>query len=183
MRAYVINDAPIIATTCTASLMPKKSGWNTNLASEFQVMAALHRLGFDANLTLGNKKAVDIVVVRSAGDAVTIDVKAVAGKVDWLVGTAGGAPRPRHFVVLLSYDGAFDDPGLPPPRAWVLPHAEFLALVKQAHAPSTLRFVSRKAVVETCAHRLGAWGLLAQDAVTPEPPAARARRVRRPVLP
>lgn len=61
----------------------RKDGYDTNLASEFHVISLLHRLGLEANLTLGNKKAVDIVVVRRAGDAITIDVKAVAEKYDW----------------------------------------------------------------------------------------------------
>ena len=54
--------------------------YNTNLASEFYVLSVLHRLGAEANLTLGNKKAVDIVIVHAAGDAVTVDVKGLAGK-------------------------------------------------------------------------------------------------------
>ncbi len=54
--------------------------YNTNLAAEFYVLSVLHRLGAEANLTLGNKKAVDIVVVRGAGDTVTIDVEGLAGK-------------------------------------------------------------------------------------------------------
>ena len=39
--------------------------YNTNLAAEFYVLSVLHRLGAEANLTLGNKKAVDIVVLRA----------------------------------------------------------------------------------------------------------------------
>src|SRR3954471_20641077 len=61
-------------------------GYNTNLASEFYVLSALYRLGMDANLTLGNKKSVDIAVVLGPGHAITVDVKAVAGKMDWLMG-------------------------------------------------------------------------------------------------
>jgi hypothetical protein len=61
-------------------------GYNTNLASEFYVLSMLYRLGFDANLTLGNKKSVDIAVVLGPGRAITVDVKAVAGKMDWLMG-------------------------------------------------------------------------------------------------
>src|SRR3990172_7500083 len=57
--------------------------YNTNLASEYYVLACLHRLGATANLTLGNKKGVDIVVVRDAGDAVTVEVKGVADKYEW----------------------------------------------------------------------------------------------------
>ena len=52
-------------------------GYNTNLASEFYVLSMLYRLGLDANLTLGNKKSVDIAVVLGPGHAITVDVKAV----------------------------------------------------------------------------------------------------------
>ena len=58
------------------------SRYNTNLAAEFYILSCLHRRGLTANLTLGNKKGVDIVVVREAGDAVTVEVKGVAGKCD-----------------------------------------------------------------------------------------------------
>jgi hypothetical protein len=158
--------------------MPGKNAWNTNLASEFHVMSVLHRLGLDANLTLGNKKAVDIAVVRDAGDAVTIDVKAVAGKVDWLVGSATGPARPRHFVVLLTYDGTFNDPATLP-RVWVFPHAEFLSYVKQAKAPSTMRYVSRK---EVCGARIARRTGLCSRPTILVPVTLGARR-RRPTAP
>lgn len=80
-------------------------GYGTNLASEFYVLSALYRLGLDANLTLGNKKGIDIVVPCSPGKAITIEVKAVAGKNDWLVGKLRLLPREHHHVVLVSYDG------------------------------------------------------------------------------
>ena len=66
--------------------------YNTNLAAEFYVLSCLHRLGITANLTLGNKKGVDIVVVREAGDAVTVEVKGLAGKYEW----ACRQPRDRE---------------------------------------------------------------------------------------
>ena len=53
------------------------SRYDTNLASEYYVLACLHRLGIAAALTLGNKKGVDILVAREAGDAVTVEVKGV----------------------------------------------------------------------------------------------------------
>src|SRR5687767_203399 len=74
--------------------------YNTNLASEFYAMSVLYRLGCDAHLTLGNKKAVDIVVVRGPGDVVTLDVKAVVGKTDWLAGSPEAVARGNHFVAL-----------------------------------------------------------------------------------
>jgi hypothetical protein len=59
------------------------SKYDTNLAAEFYILSCLHRRGLTANLTLGNKKGVDIVVVREAGDAVTVEVKGIAKKYDW----------------------------------------------------------------------------------------------------
>ena len=82
-------------------------GYNTNLASEFYVLSMLYRLGFDANLTLGNKKSVDIAVVFGPGHAITVDVKAVAGKMDWLMGSSPDLPKLNHYVVLVSYEGLF----------------------------------------------------------------------------
>jgi hypothetical protein len=121
-------------------------------------MSVLYRLGLDANLTLGNKKAVDIVVVIAPGDTITIDVKAVAGAADWLVGSTMESPRERHFVVLFSYEGKFAELK-ELPNAWVLPHKEFLTLVKTAKAPSVLPYVSR-AQVRKLEHRKDAWHLL-----------------------
>jgi hypothetical protein len=45
-------------------------GYDTNLAAEFYVLSVLHRLGMSATLTLGNKKAVDIVVARGEVDPI-----------------------------------------------------------------------------------------------------------------
>src|SRR5205085_7782224 len=87
------------------TMKKRQSNYDTNLASEFFVMSVLHRLGLEAYLTLGNKKAVDIVVAHAPGNAITIDVKAVAGKVDWRVGNVAGTPRERHYVVLITYNG------------------------------------------------------------------------------
>lgn len=140
--------------------LSERPAYNTNLASEFYVMSVLCRLGLEANLTLGNKKAVDIVVVRTAGDAVTVDVKAVVGKTDWLAGSsAGSEPRKRHFVVLLSYEGHFSDL-THVPRAWILPHAEYLRLVKTA-STGTMRYLSRRQVLNEMKPFENAWRLIA----------------------
>jgi hypothetical protein len=68
-------------------------GYNTNLAAEFYVLSMMHRHRAEANLTLGNKKSVDIASVRGAGDAITIDVKGLAGSTAWPV---DNLPPPRH---------------------------------------------------------------------------------------
>ncbi|MEW6187531.1 MAG: hypothetical protein AB1585_17510 [Thermodesulfobacteriota bacterium] len=82
--------------------------YNTNLAAEFFVLSMLHRLGMDASLTLGNKKSVDIVVVRDSGDVVTVDVKGLAGTTSWPVDNVKKIAK-NHFLVFVSYLGKIDD--------------------------------------------------------------------------
>ena len=82
--------------------------YNTNLAAEFHVLSALYRLGMQANLTLGNRKSVDIVVVRDAGDAVTIDVKGPAGDTGWPVENVKSG-RANHFMVFVGFKNKIED--------------------------------------------------------------------------
>jgi hypothetical protein len=82
----------------------KADRYATSLAAEFYVLSLLFRLGADANLTLANRKEIDIVVVRPDGSPATIDVKGTAGGGAWY------APRrPRvssnHFFVFLDFCG------------------------------------------------------------------------------
>lgn len=101
--------------------------YNTNLASEFYVLACLHRLGITANLTLGNKKGVDIMVMRDDGVAVTVEVKGLAGKYEWPANNlVTQEPKVPHFVALVSFEGRIGDPAMPPARVWIVPFAELL---------------------------------------------------------
>jgi hypothetical protein len=98
--------------------------YDTNLAAEFYVLSCLHRLGLTANLTLGNKKGVDIVVVRDAGDAVTVEVKGISKKYDWPANNLVAERPESHFVALVSFEGRIDDPDMPPARVWIIPFPE-----------------------------------------------------------
>ena len=77
------------------------SGDSTNLASEFLVLSILHRLGLNAVLTLANKKSVDIVVIKDAGNAITIDVKGAAGTTGFFVNNV--VSKSNHYIVFVSY--------------------------------------------------------------------------------
>src|SRR5690606_5368329 len=95
------------------------AAYNTNLAAEFYVLSMLHRLGADANLTLGNKKSVDIAVVRTAGDAVTVDVKGLEGTTGWPIDNVGPGKN-GHFLVFVCFQGKISDPSVAP-LVWVVP--------------------------------------------------------------
>lgn len=118
--------------------------YNTNLASEFYVLSALHRLGLDAVLTLGNKKSVDLAVVRDAGDSVTVDVKGLAGKTSWPVDNLKEA-KPQHFLIFVCYCGKIEEVEVTP-EVWVIPSTKLAPLIY--HAPGGRKVVQRKKLLQ-----------------------------------
>ncbi len=134
-----------------------KNGYNTNLAAEFYVLSVLHRLGVDANLTLGNKKSVDIAAVRAAGRVVTIDVKGLAGATSWPVDNLK-APKTGHFIVFVCYRGKIADPAVLP-EVWVIPSSKIAALTY--HSPNGKRRVVQRSTLNAKAKQYkGSWGRL-----------------------
>jgi hypothetical protein len=122
------------------------------------VLSTLYRLGFDASLTLGNKKAVDIAVILDEGRAVTVDVKANAGKNDWLLGDGEVHGGPNHFFALVSFENRFSAVG-EMPRCWVFPAEDLAQFVKTAGNGKT-RYVSRRRILNEADKYEGAWELL-----------------------
>jgi hypothetical protein len=111
--------------------------YNTNLAAEFYVLSMLHRLGFDASLTLGNKKAVDILVVRDSGDVVGIDVKGLAGTTSWPVDNVKKIAK-GHFLVFVSFHNKINNHSIQP-EVYVVPSNRLQSLVY--HSPNGRRHV------------------------------------------
>ncbi len=131
--------------------------YNTNLAAEFHILSCLHRLGFTANLTLGNKKGVDVVVVRDAGDAVTVEVKGLAGKYEWPADNLVTEHPDSHFVALVSYEGRIDDPEMPPPRVWILPFNEVERFKRHYRTRTN---IARSRILAEGGGFENAWGLI-----------------------
>jgi len=134
-----------------------KNGYNTGLAAEFFVLSILHRKGVDANLTLGNKKSVDIAAVLRAGEAITIDVKGLAGRTGWPVDNIR-KPKANHFIVFVCFRGKIDDATVVP-EVWVVPSRRIPALTY--HSPSgKRRLVSRSTLNARGARYRDAWHLI-----------------------
>jgi hypothetical protein len=97
--------------------------FNTHLAAEFFVMSALHRLGAHALLTLGNKKAVDIVVEKGE-DTLTVEVKGLSVAGSFPIGDYTARARDKnHYYVFVSFLGKIEDPACPP-DVYVVPAAD-----------------------------------------------------------
>jgi hypothetical protein len=129
------------------------SAYNTNLAAEFYVLSMLYRLGADASLTLGNKKAVDIVVALPSGQTVTIDVKGVAGAHDWPCDNLRLPAPENHFLVLVSFEGQMANPRTVP-SGWVVPANEITPFIKSYEVR---KVIVRSAIRAQGATYLQAW--------------------------
>jgi len=117
------------------------TGYNTNLAAEFYVLSMLHRLGADANLTLGNKKSVDIAVVKGEGKSLTIDVKGLAGSTGWPIDNIGPGDK-RHFIAFVCFQGRISDSSVCP-LVWIVPSLKVAELAYNAPGGRKLMRVSK----------------------------------------
>ena len=133
--------------------MPK---YNTNLASEFYVLSMLHRLGADAALTLGNKKAVDIMVANEDKKITTVEVKGLEKAYDWPADNIRQFSDTQHFYVLVSFEGKITDP-YSPPSAWIIPANKLQPFLKKY---KTRIVISRAKVMKDGGKFLHNWSLL-----------------------
>ncbi len=87
-------------------------GRHLELAAKFYVASVLHRLGADANLSLAQPDGVDITVVLSSGQALTIDVKTLAGTRHWPV--EHFTARSHHYIAFVVFQQSIRDLQIPP---------------------------------------------------------------------
>ena len=122
--------------------------YNTNLASEFYVLSMLYRLGAAAALTLGNKKAVDIIVVNENGTTSTIDVKGLEKRYDWPADNIHELNKRQHFYALVSFAV---------PSVWIIPSDELEGFIIQYR---TRKVISRARVATQGEKYRQAWSQL-----------------------
>jgi hypothetical protein len=110
-----------------------RTGKHLEFAAKFHVLSVLHRLGAEANLTLVQPDSVDIIVVRESGQAVTIDVKTLAGTTSWHV--EHFRPRKHHYIVFVSFAREVEEPDAPP-RVFVASSRRLEQFVNKSRAQS-----------------------------------------------
>jgi|SRR5690606_25023542 hypothetical protein len=81
--------------------------FNTGIASEYLILSKLYRLELEAYISQGNKKSVDIRVIKENGETLSIDVKAVRGYSSLVVNNV--EPKKNHFLVFVIYNNKFED--------------------------------------------------------------------------
>ena len=104
-------------------------GYNTNLASEYYVLATLYRLGFDAYITLGNKKGIDIIINLNNVRQITIDVKGLQGTTLFpLDNVDESLVKPNHYIVFLSFLNKMSDTTVVP-EMYIVPNNKLTELM------------------------------------------------------
>ena len=102
--------------------------FNTGIAAEYFILSQLYRLGLEAYVSQGNKKAVDIRVVLSDRKAISIDVKAVRGYSSLVINNV--EPRENHFLAFVIYNNRFEELQILP-SVYIVPSKDVPGITKQ----------------------------------------------------
>jgi hypothetical protein len=130
---------------------------NTNLAAEYFVLSALHRLGIEAYLTIANKKGCDIVAIRDDQTTVRVEVKGIAGPYDWRAGNLDVHATANRCLVLVGFENEISDP-MRSPEIWVLPFDTLSPFVRK-YANNSIN-ISRAAIKASGQKYKNAWNYI-----------------------
>jgi hypothetical protein len=116
-----------------AHVRPRR--WRVNpsrleLAAKFFVLSALHRLGAEATLTMGEHEDVDIAIINGSGNATTLEVKTLAGGWRWRVENIRA--RENHYVVFVCFTTEIRNPHVSP-EVFVLPSLALRNALRRQH--------------------------------------------------
>ena len=101
--------------------------FNTGVAAEYFVLSQIYRLGLEAYISQGNKKAIDIRVIQDDGNPISIDVKAVRGYSSLVVNNVKA--NENHFIVFVIYNNKFEDV-LTQPEVYIVPSLEVQSITQ-----------------------------------------------------
>lgn len=121
-------------------------GYVTGIASEYLVLSNLYRLGVDAYITMGNKKSVDINVIKENDTLITIDVKSVSGNYE--IPVKNVKSKPNHYVIFVLYHGynKFEDVTCIP-DFYIVP-SKFVLDNRKPYADGALMNISEQKIKE-----------------------------------
>lgn len=92
--------------------------FDTAVAAEYFVLSQIYRLGLEAYISQGNKKAIDIRVIQDNGNPISVDVKAVRGYSSLVVNNV--KTHANHFIAFVIYNNKFENL-LTQPEVYIVP--------------------------------------------------------------
>ena len=134
--------------------------FDTGVAAEYFVLSQIYRLGLEAYISQGNKKAIDIRVIQENGNPISVDVKAVRGYSSLVVNNI--KTHEYHYIVFVIYNNKFEDV-LTQPEVFIVPSLEVTSI--------TQNFKEEKRVMKGSLEKyLNNWSVLrANKALQPTP--------------
>lgn len=105
----------------------RKDTFNTGIASEYLILSKFYRMELEAYMSQGNKKSVDIRLIKKDGQAISVDVKAVRGYSSLVINNVEA--KENHFVVFVIYNNKFEDISVEP-EIFVVPTNELTAITE-----------------------------------------------------
>jgi hypothetical protein len=103
-------------------------------------------------LTLGNKKSVDIIIVKPERRLISVEVKGLVDPYDWPADNIRRTDD-SHYYVLVCYEGKIEDP-MSSPISWIIPAPKMNEFIKKY---STRTVVSRSLVKKNADIYKGNW--------------------------
>jgi hypothetical protein len=101
--------------------------YNTGIAAEYFILSQLYRQEFEAYVTIGNKKTMDIRIITPTGRTISLDVKAVRGYSSLIVNNVEDVEN--HYVALVIYKDKFEKVDVFP-DVYIMPSSEVIKLKK-----------------------------------------------------
>jgi len=101
--------------------------FDTGVAAEYFILSQIYRLGLEAYISQGNKKAIDIRVIQENGNSISIDVKAVRGYSSLVVNNIKATEN--HFIAFVIYNNKFEDI-LAQPEVYIVPSLDVASITQ-----------------------------------------------------
>ncbi len=100
----------------------RANSFDTGIAAEYFILSQLYRQGTEAYISQGNKKAIDIRIIRNDGSAVSVDVKSVRDYSSFVVNNVEA--KVNHFICFVRYKRRFSDVNDFFPEIFIVPSSE-----------------------------------------------------------
>ncbi len=117
--------------TTVSEKKERANTFDTGVAAEYFVLSQIYRLGLEAYISQGNKKAIDIRVMQEKGNPISVDVKAVRGYSSLVVNNVKA--RKNHFIAFVIYNNKFENV-LTQPEVYIVPSLAVPSITKHFKA-------------------------------------------------
>lgn len=108
-------------------LKKRANSFNTGIAAEYFILSQLYRRDIEAYVSQGNKKAIDIRIIKLNGKTISVDVKSVRGYTSLVVNNV--VAQDGHYLVFVVYNDKFEKLDIYP-DVFIVPSLHLPKLVK-----------------------------------------------------